>query len=185
MSREIDSTEINYSETNRQKHEAGDQIDWTNISQQEVIEEDQGNSTDEFQDHATSIKLQNDDPCRQARRLFLSGSAGKLIKYTTEDFQSQLDRLFMRAKHLSLDIWTRRSTIVCSFIQALKDEVYVDKSKKLVPHPLFLPEDLSELYGKQFSILVHPLIEVFGNEEGQEYSEGRVLTSAVVWFAPV
>ncbi|CZR66897.1 uncharacterized protein PAC_16798 [Phialocephala subalpina] len=127
---------------------------------------------------------QEDSQCTEAMQLFLSGVAGKLVEDTSEELQSQLDRIFGRAKNLSLNIWARRSNLVCYFAQDMKDELYVDWSEKLVPHTFLLPEDRTTLHNKHFSVLVHPLMEVFGNEEGQACAKGRVLASAVAWFLP-
>jgi hypothetical protein len=135
-------------------------------------------------DHTVFLGDQEDNQCTEARQLFLSGCAGKLIEETSEELQIHLDRIFARAKNLSLDIWSRRSNLVCSFARNLRDEVYVELSEKLDPHPFLLSDDRSILHNKHFSVLVHPLMELFGNEEGQGYAGGRVLMSAVAWFLP-
>jgi enamine deaminase RidA (YjgF/YER057c/UK114 family) len=135
-------------------------------------------------DHTAFLGYQEDSQCTEARQLFLSGFAGNLIEETSEELQSQLHRIFARAKNLSLNIWSRRSNLVCSFAQDLKDEVYVESSEKFDPDRFLLPDDRSMLHNKHFSVLVHPLMELFGNEEGQGYSGGRVLIYAAAWFLP-
>lgn len=164
-----------------EKPMVNDAAPWTPIS----AEEADGTMTNFSNvDNTPILKDQEDSQCTEARQLFLSGVAGKLTEDTSEELQRRLDRLFGRAKNLSLNIWARRSNLVCSFAQDLKDEVYADLSEKLVPHTFLLPEDRSTLQNKHFSVLVHPLMEVFGNEEGQEYSKGRILAPAVAWFLP-
>lgn len=134
---------------------------------------------------ALPVQDQVDGPCRQARELFFAGIAGKLIeREASKDQLDQLDQLFVRAKNLSLNIWARKSNIICAFTKQLEDEVYAADSRRIVAHELFL-DDRFLLQDKRFSVLVHPLLEVYGTEEGCGYATGRVLTPAVAWYLPV
>lgn len=114
---------------------------------------------------------------------FLSSMAKLLINEENE-FQDRLDALFKLAQKISLSIWTRKSNVVCSFAEDLKDTTYVEDCSQIIPHDLFLSGDISTLIGRKMTVLVHPLIEAYGNEDGDDYANGRILSAAVGWYHP-
>ena len=54
---------------------------------------------------------------------------------------------------------------------------------RLVPHTLVrYDEHGDQLRGKPITVIVHPLLEVYGTDEAENYGDARVWAPAEVWL---
>lgn len=71
----------------------------------------------------------------------------------------------------------------CSTLHDLGHPTFDANSPYLIPHPLVRYDDYDDLLkNKPITVIVHPLLQVYGTDEAKDYDEGRVWAPAVVWL---
>ena len=123
---------------------------------------------------------------------FMTTPASYLFRSDTTDpafaFSKEMKRLisyYQRAATLSYELWTHRRILKCSTLRDLGGLTYDRDNPKQELHSSVLGfYDVDEhLMGKPISLIVHPLLEVYGyRDELKGYEEGRVVFPAVVWL---
>jgi hypothetical protein len=119
---------------------------------------------------------------RQASN-FIAGSARYLISTDDKtDYTEKLKGIYQEAATLSYKLWTRKITMKCSTFHDLGHPTFDANSPYLEPHPLVRYDDHDRLKNKPITVIVHPLLQVYGTDEAKDYDEGRVWAPAVVWL---
>lgn len=103
----------------------------------------------------------------------------KAIANTTK----KLKTIYQEAANISYMLWTRRTTMKCVTLQEMGRPIFDVENPYLVPHPLVHPENHEDqLKGRPITVIVHPLLQVYGTDEAKDYDEGRVWVPAEVWL---
>jgi hypothetical protein len=116
---------------------------------------------------------------------FMDGSARYLFESNSsnENTKKKLTSIYQEAATLSYRLWTQRTTLRCVTLTDLKNPTFNAESEYLKPHSLVRYEDHDDqLKGRPIMLIVHPLLEVFGTNEGKEYDSSRVWAAAEVWL---
>jgi hypothetical protein len=120
---------------------------------------------------------------QQASR-FLDGPARYLIKVDTKtDFTSKLKKIFNEAANISYLLSTQRTAMRCRSLRDLAPFTFNGDCPQFTPDNLVRYEGQEErLNGSRVTLMVHPLLEVYGTDEAEDYSTSRVWAPGVVWF---
>jgi len=119
---------------------------------------------------------------------FLEGSARYLFnpERNNEETNQKVRAIYKEAAMLSYRLWTQKTTLRCFSLQDLQEIeklVFDADDEYLKPNPLvgyYKHED--QLKGKPITLIVHPLILVFGTSEGKDYDSERIWASGEVWL---
>lgn len=121
---------------------------------------------------------------RQASK-FLSGPARHLINadILTNGLSEKIRSAYHEAAALSYKLWTRRTAMRLKSLYDLQHLPFNVDDIRLVPHPTVRYEEHEDqLEGKPITVIVHPLLEVYGTDEAEDYDKGRVWACAEVWL---
>ncbi|TVY82087.1 hypothetical protein LSUE1_G004631 [Lachnellula suecica] len=120
----------------------------------------------------------------QQSSVFLAGPARHFINSETQiDFASKLHSIFQEAATNTYMLWTRRTHMRCVTLGDLRDRRFDAESPCFEPDTLVrYDEHEGHLKGPPITVMVHPLLEVYGTDEGQDYDSGRVWTKGGVWL---
>ncbi|QSZ31529.1 hypothetical protein DSL72_001096 [Monilinia vaccinii-corymbosi] len=121
---------------------------------------------------------------RQASN-FLEGAARYLINIEARvRGEDKLKAIFHEAATMSYLLWTRRTSLQFGYtLHDLNYPVFNPDTKYWVPHSSVDYESHEDqLHGKAISILLHPLVMVYGTEDGKDYDQQRVWAPAEVWL---
>ncbi len=115
---------------------------------------------------------------------FLSSPASLLMTSNVEPTAvSRLNNIYQESAKLAFSIWTRKS---CLRIVAKLPSggLRFDPDDLLtMAHPLVRYDEYEDgLRGREVQVLVHPLVQAFGTDEGEGFKDGRVWVKAEVWF---
>jgi hypothetical protein len=116
---------------------------------------------------------------------FMDGAAQYLLdpKCNNDEISKRLKDIYQEAAALSYRLWTQRTTLSCLTLRDIEPQTFDAESEYLKPHPLVrYDEHEDDLKGKPISLIVHPLIQVFGTNEGEDYDSGRIWASGEVWL---
>jgi hypothetical protein len=115
---------------------------------------------------------------------FLSGPARHLIKSEPNvDFTLKPKKIFNQAALISYTLWTQRSDMQCRTLRDLAPLTYDSNSSQFTLDGLVKYDGQEEgLNGSKVTVLMHPLLEVYGNNEAEDYDKRRVWAAGVVWF---
>jgi hypothetical protein len=115
---------------------------------------------------------------------FTAGPARLLIKAgMTLDYTKKVKAIFKEAASLSYRLWTRRTTMKFSGLHELAHPTFNIDDPRLVPHTLVrYDEHEDQLRGRPITVVVHPLLEVCGTDEAENYGYARVWAPAEVWL---
>jgi len=117
---------------------------------------------------------------------FVDGPARHLIHSDDEgQFSQRVIAIYKQAADLSYQLWARRTTIRCITLREMGPlAAFALESPYMEPHTLVRYDDHpDQLFGRPFTVVVHPIVEAFGTDEGEGYGEnGRVWAKAVVWL---
>jgi hypothetical protein len=114
--------------------------------------------------------------------------AGSLLDPNKNNEQTieKLKVIYREAAALSYRLWTQRTTLKCitlKDLQELRKLTFDADNEYLKSHSLVRHEDHEDqLKGKPITLIVHPLLMVFGTDEGKEYDSGRIWASGEVWL---
>lgn len=120
---------------------------------------------------------------RQASE-FLASSACYLIKSESKAiFTNRLKKMFSDAANLSFQLWTRRTQIRCFTLRDLKTLSFDAESPDFEPDSLVRWDDYEDhLKDRPVTVMVHPLLKAYGNDEAADYDQGRVWAKGAVWL---
>lgn len=120
---------------------------------------------------------------RQASN-FLTSPARHLIDNGTKiDFTNKLNKIYKEAAKVSYMLWTRRTNMRCITLQDLNNPAFDAESPYFNPDNLVRYEDHEDqLKGQPISVMVHPLLLVYGTDEAETYDNKRVWAKGVVWL---
>lgn len=117
---------------------------------------------------------------------FMAEAAGNLItkdEVKKRESGQKLQAIYHDAALLSYKLWTRKVALRCTTLKDLKNPTFDPQSQSFQPHSLVRPDKYEDqLLGRPISVMVHPLLEAFGTDEGEDYLEGRVWAAGVVWL---
>ncbi len=115
---------------------------------------------------------------------FLDGSAQCFINLKIENsYIEQLHALYQRAGNTSYRLWTRRTAMKCSGLHELGNPIFNVDDERLAPHTLVRYEKHEDqLKSRPITVVVHPVLEVCGTDEAEDYDKTRVWARAEVWL---
>lgn len=102
----------------------------------------------------------------------------------TLDVRNRVTEIFVRAARLSYELWTRKTALKVTTFSNIDGYVRFDvDSPKMVAHALFDYDQHDDmLKGRFVRMIVHPMLQAFGTDDGDQYDKGRVLMPAEVWL---
>ncbi|ESZ92368.1 hypothetical protein SBOR_7252 [Sclerotinia borealis F-4128] len=115
---------------------------------------------------------------------FLEGAARYLISNEArESCGDRLKAICREAATISYMLWTRKTTLKITTLHNMGHRPFDPDSKCSVPHSSVDYEShKDQLRGRSISMMVHPLVMVFGTDDGTDYDQGRVWAPAEVWL---
>jgi hypothetical protein len=114
----------------------------------------------------------------------LTSPASYLINKETElDFTVKLKKIYTEGARVSYMLWTRRTAMRCFTLQDIKHLTFDAESLYFDPDSLVKYEDHEDhLKDKPVTVIVHPLLKVYGTDEAKDYEQDRVWAKGVVWL---
>jgi hypothetical protein len=115
---------------------------------------------------------------------FLTGPARHLIDNETKtDFMNKLKEIYKEAASVSYMLWTRRTEMRCFTLDEVGHLAFDAESPHFEPDNLVrYDEHEDQLKDKPITVMVHPLLQVYGTDEAIDYHRGRVWAKGVVWL---
>ena len=118
---------------------------------------------------------------------FLYGPARHLLDPSNreEGMKAALSEIYVDAGKLSYRLWTQRTTIKIWTLKDMGPRGFDADNQYLKPHPsVKYDEHDDQLKGKLITLIVHPLVEAFGKDDGKDYNydKSRIWASAEVWL---
>jgi hypothetical protein len=116
---------------------------------------------------------------------FLNGAARYLFDFDSNDEEKkkELQAIYQQAGTLSYRLWTQRANLRCTTLREMGRPTFDADNEYLTPHSLVRYDDHEDrLKGKPITLIVHPLIQAFGTNEGKDYGSGRIWACAEVWL---
>ncbi|KAG4415112.1 hypothetical protein IFR04_011749 [Cadophora malorum] len=119
----------------------------------------------------------------QASR-FLAGPASRLMKPNVDAKQiEKCKMIFQEAARFSYQLWTRRTMIRSYGLKEMGVPTFSIANKEAVPHSLVRHDDHNDqLEGRPITVIVHPLIKVYGTGAAEHYDSERIWVPAEVWL---
>jgi hypothetical protein len=95
-----------------------------------------------------------------------------------------LGEVYYQAAQVAYNLWTRRQTFKVSTRADMGPITFDADNALIAPHPSVRVDDhRGQLKGRPVTLIVHPLLEVVGTDEGEDFDqEPRVLIPAEVWL---
>jgi hypothetical protein len=113
---------------------------------------------------------------------FAASSARHLINAKTASIE-KLNSIYQEAASVSYMLWTRKIAMRLETLSTMGSPVFEVDDPRLKPHAMVHPDDHKDkLKGRQVTLIVHPLLRVYGTDEGKNYDKARVWVPAEVWF---
>ncbi|CZR67408.1 uncharacterized protein PAC_17307 [Phialocephala subalpina] len=115
---------------------------------------------------------------------FLASAASHLIENKAQtDFTNKLKKIYSDAARLSYMLWTRRTEMRCFTLHEIENLAFDAESPYFDPDSLLRFDDYEDhLKGKRVTVMVHPLLKVYGTDEAKAYDQERVWAKGVVWL---
>ena len=115
---------------------------------------------------------------------FLASPARHLIEDNVNTVLiNKFNKIYSDAAKLSYMLWTRRTQMRCFTLHEIEHLAFDHESPDFDPDNLVRPEDHEDhLKGKTVTVIVHPLLKVYGTDEAKDYDQGRVWAKGVVWL---
>jgi hypothetical protein len=123
--------------------------------------------------------------CELQASNFMNGAARYLFDFDGKDEENkkELQAIYQQAGTLSYRLWTQRTYLQCVTLREMGRPTFDADDEYLTPHSLVRYDDHEDqLKGKQITLIVHPLIQAFGTNEGKDYGSGRIWACAEVWL---
>jgi protein-tyrosine-phosphatase len=113
---------------------------------------------------------------------FAASSARYLIDTNTANIK-KLNSIYQEAASVSYMLWTRKTAMRLVTLSDMGSPNFDVDDSRLKPHTMVHPDDHDDkLKGRQITLIVHPLLRVYGTDEGRDYDNARVWVPAEVWF---
>ena len=115
---------------------------------------------------------------------FLEGPARHLIHDGAKiNPGSKLQSIYQMAANISYMMWTRRATLKCCTLRHLHQPTFDPESKDLIPHSSVKFDQFEDqLEGRPITLIVHPLLQLYGTNDAKNYDQGSVWAPAEVWL---
>ena len=116
---------------------------------------------------------------------FMNGPARYLFDFDSNDEEKkkELQAIYQQAGTLSYRLWTQRTYLQCTTLREMGRQTFDADNEYLTPHSLVRYDDHEDqLKGRPITLIVHPLIQAFGTNEGKDYGSGRIWACAEVWL---
>jgi len=110
---------------------------------------------------------------------FLGGPARHLLRIPLD--VETLRSIYLEAAQLSYQLWTQRTVVRCTTFRD-RGFKFDHRDPSIKAHALVLDEYQDDLLGKDASILVQPLLELYQLDEDTGESASKVLAPAEVWL---
>lgn len=115
---------------------------------------------------------------------FLEGPARHLIcDEAKANCGNKLQSIYHTAANISYMLWTRRTTMRCYTLEHFGQPTFNPESKDLIPHSSVKFDQFEDqLKGSPISLIVHPLLRLYGTNDAKDYDRGSVWAPAEVWL---
>ncbi len=115
---------------------------------------------------------------------FLASPASFLVEEKARvDLTNKLKKIYSEAAMISYMLWTRRTEMRCLTLREIKQLSFDAESPYFDPDTLVRYDDHEDhLKGKKVTVMVHPLLEVYGTDEAINYDQRRIWAKGVVWL---
>ncbi|OBT82586.1 hypothetical protein VE02_08679 [Pseudogymnoascus sp. 03VT05] len=115
---------------------------------------------------------------------FLEGPARHLIcDQAKANCVNKLQSIYHTAANISYMMWTRRTTMRCYTLKQLSGRAFNPESKDLIPHSSVKFDQFEDqLKGSAITLIVHPLLRLYGTNDAKDYDRGSVWAPAEVWL---
>lgn len=116
---------------------------------------------------------------------FLCGAARFMVdRSSLEQAVVSVAKMYKAAAQLAFDVWTQRTDMRFVGLHELdhQDRVFDISNPRQSPHSLVRYENHDgELKGRPIQVVVHPLVDVYGNSQGENYDRRITWVPAEVW----
>ncbi|PMD38633.1 hypothetical protein L207DRAFT_429984 [Hyaloscypha variabilis F] len=139
-------------------------------------------------DAEKQLRCTTEDSIAQAAGRQASAFLASPARYLIEDnantvLTNKFSKIYSDAAKLSYMLWTRRTQMRCFTLHEIKHLAFDHESPYFDPDNLVRFEDHEDhLKGKTVTVIVHPLLKVYGTDEAKDYDQGRVWAKGVVWL---
>jgi len=139
-------------------------------------------------DAEKQLRFKTEDLIVQAAGRQASAFLASPARYLIEDnadtvLTNKLNKIYSDAAKLSYTLWTRRTQMRCFTLHEIKHLAFDHESPDFDPDNLVRFEDHEDLLkDKTVTVIVHPLLKVYGTDEAKDYDQGRVWAKGVVWL---
>ncbi|KAF4626852.1 hypothetical protein G7Y89_g11302 [Cudoniella acicularis] len=115
---------------------------------------------------------------QQQATAFLAGLASFLVESNTKsDVAHKLKNIYGKTANQSYMLWTRRTEMRCSTLRDVEQPGFDAKCPFFEPDTLMRHEDHEDqLKDRPVTVLVHPLLEVAGTDEANDYDQEQLIT---------
>jgi hypothetical protein len=145
-------------------------------------------ATDEDADAEKQLRCTTEDSIAQAAGRQASAFLASPARYLIEDnantvLTNKFNKIYSDAAKLSYMLWTRRTQMRCFTLHEIRHLAFDHENPDFDPDNLVRFEDHEDhLKGKTVTVIVHPLLKVYGTDEAKDYDQGRVWAKGVVWL---
>ena len=145
-------------------------------------------ATDADADAEKQLRCTTEDSIAQAAGRQASAFLASPARYLIEDnantvLTNKFNKIYSDAAKLSYMLWTRRTQMRCFTLHEIEHLAFDHESPDFDPDNLVRFEDHEDhLKGKTVTVIVHPLLKVYGTDEAKDYDQGRVWAKGVVWL---
>ncbi|KAH8650614.1 hypothetical protein BGZ60DRAFT_421435 [Tricladium varicosporioides] len=113
---------------------------------------------------------------------FAASSARYLVDTNTANTK-KLNSIYQEAASVSYMLWTRKIAMRLISLSDMGSPTFDVDDSRLKPHTMVHPDDHDDkLKGRKITLIVHPLLQVYGTDEGRDYDNARVWIPTEVWF---
>jgi hypothetical protein len=115
---------------------------------------------------------------------FLEGPARHLMREEAKaKFGSRIRILYQTAAKISFEMWMGKPTLRCHNLRLLGQRAFDPDDKDFIPNSLIRYENFEDqLKGKPISLILHPLLEVYGTNDAKDHDHGSVWVPGEVWL---
>jgi hypothetical protein len=119
---------------------------------------------------------------QQASHFAASPARHLLYTNVKQDHIKRPHSIYQDAATISYRLWTRKTVMRCYTLHSMKSRTFDTENPNFVPHTLAHPDEhKDQLKGKPITLIVYPLLRVYGTDEAKNYDKGRVWAPAEVW----
>jgi len=125
---------------------------------------------------------------RNKAKNFLDSSAAYLIDDTRlEALQlARIHELFLKVAKIACNLWTSKTWPEVVDSSLLLGSIEAHDSALMTLHPFVTSNgNKNDLTSRQIGLVIHPLLLIYGTDDGDKYDEYRVLMPAEVWCPDV